>query len=55
MVLATLTVGATTSSKPLSILIFCHRVIGAGGMLTGYGGGLEVTATLLRLEVTLLR
>ena len=43
-------VGAAVGANPLSILIPCHRVIGAGGSLTGYGGGLEVKAALLRLE-----
>ena len=43
-------VGAAVGANPLSILIPCHRVIGVGGALTGYGGGLEVKATLLRLE-----
>lgn len=43
-------VGAANGANPLPILIPCHRVIGAGGALTGYGGGLEVKAALLRLE-----
>lgn len=43
-------VGAAVGANPLPILIPCHRVIGAGGSLTGYGGGLEVKAALLRLE-----
>lgn len=43
-------VGAAVGANPLPILIPCHRVIGARGSLTGYGGGLEVKATLLRLE-----
>lgn len=42
-------------ANPLPILIPCHRVIGAGGSLTGYGGGLEVKAALLQLEGVLLR
>ncbi|MFQ6101878.1 MAG: methylated-DNA--[protein]-cysteine S-methyltransferase [Anaerolineae bacterium] len=45
-------VGAANGANPLPILIPCHRVIGARGSLTGYGGGLEVKATLLRLEGT---
>jgi methylated-DNA-[protein]-cysteine S-methyltransferase len=48
-------VGAAVGANPLSILIPCHRVIGAGGALTGYGGGLEIKAALLRLEGTLPR
>jgi len=47
-------VGAAVGANPLPILIPCHRVIGAGGSLTGYGGGLEVKAALLRLEGALL-
>jgi O-6-methylguanine DNA methyltransferase len=43
-------VGAAVGANPLPILIPCHRVIGAGGSLTGYGGGLEIKAALLRLE-----
>ncbi|HEY68002.1 MAG TPA: methylated-DNA--[protein]-cysteine S-methyltransferase [Thermoflexia bacterium] len=48
-------VGAAVGANPLPILIPCHRVIGVGGSLTGYGGGLEVKAALLRLEGTLQR
>jgi methylated-DNA-[protein]-cysteine S-methyltransferase len=47
---ATRAVGAAVGANPLPILIPCHRVIGAGGSLTGYGGGLEIKAALLRLE-----
>ena len=36
--------------NPLPILIPCHRVIGAGGSLTGYAGGLETKRRLLALE-----
>ncbi len=43
-------VGAAVGANPLPILIPCHRVIGARGSLTGYGGGLEIKAALLRLE-----
>ena len=48
-------VGAAVGANPLSILIPCHRVIGAGGALTGYGGGLDAKAALLQLEGVLLR
>lgn len=48
-------VGAANGANPLPIVIPCHRVIGAGGALTGYGGGLETKATLLRLEGFLLQ
>jgi O-6-methylguanine DNA methyltransferase len=47
-------VGAANGANPLPILIPCHRVIGADGSLTGYGGGLEVKAALLRLEGALV-
>ena len=43
-------VGAANGRNPLSIVRPCHRVIGAGGALTGYGGGLEAKRTLLALE-----
>ena len=47
-------VGGANGANPLPIIIPCHRVIGAGGALTGYGAGLAVKATLLRLEHALL-
>lgn len=43
-------VGSAVGRNPLSILIPCHRVLGADGSLTGYAGGLEAKRTLLRLE-----
>ena len=43
-------VGAAVGANPLPIIIPCHRVIGADGSLTGYGGGLEIKEALLRLE-----
>lgn len=43
-------VGAANGRNPISIIIPCHRVIGAGGRLTGYGGGLDVKRRLLDLE-----
>lgn len=36
--------------NPIPIFIPCHRVIGADGSLTGYGGGLDIKRTLLALE-----
>ncbi len=42
--------GAATGRNPLSIIIPCHRVLGADGTLTGYAGGLERKRTLLSLE-----
>ncbi|HEY77133.1 MAG TPA: methylated-DNA--[protein]-cysteine S-methyltransferase [Thermoflexia bacterium] len=43
-------VGAAVGANPLPILIPCHRVIGADGLLVGYGGGLSRKVQLLRLE-----
>lgn len=43
-------VGMANNKNPISILIPCHRVIGAGGALVGYGGRLEVKRFLLALE-----
>ena len=43
-------VGSAVGRNPLSILIPCHRVLGADGRLTGYAGGLENKEKLLRLE-----
>ncbi|MGO9242443.1 MAG: methylated-DNA--[protein]-cysteine S-methyltransferase [Bryobacteraceae bacterium] len=47
-------VGAANGRNPLPIFVPCHRVIGANGSLTGYGGGLEVKRALLQLEGVLL-
>lgn len=43
-------VGGAVGRNPISIIIPCHRVIGADGWLTGYAGGLAVKAWLLRHE-----
>jgi methylated-DNA-[protein]-cysteine S-methyltransferase len=43
-------VGAANGKNPLSIVVPCHRVVGANGTLTGFAGGLEVKAKLLALE-----
>jgi O-6-methylguanine DNA methyltransferase len=43
-------VGGANHANPLSILVPCHRVIGADGSLTGYGNGLPMKEYLLRLE-----
>jgi methylated-DNA-[protein]-cysteine S-methyltransferase len=42
--------GAATGRNPVSIVIPCHRVVGSGGALTGYAGGLERKTRLLGLE-----
>ena len=43
-------VGAANGKNPLSIVVPCHRVVGADGALTGFAGGLETKAVLLALE-----
>jgi methylated-DNA-[protein]-cysteine S-methyltransferase len=43
-------VGAANGRNPISIIAPCHRVIGASGALTGFGGGLDNKAFLLALE-----
>jgi methylated-DNA-[protein]-cysteine S-methyltransferase len=43
-------VGLANGRNPISIVVPCHRVIGADGTLVGYGGGLERKRTLLGLE-----
>lgn len=43
-------VGQCVGRNPLSILVPCHRVVGADGSLTGYAGGLKRKRTLLELE-----
>jgi len=43
-------VGGANGSNPISILVPCHRVIGADGSIVGYGGGLERKEFLLALE-----
>ena len=45
-------VGMANNRNPISILIPCHRVIGADGKLTGYGGGMHNKEWLLALERT---
>lgn len=47
---ATRAVGAANGRNPVSIVVPCHRVIGASGKLTGFAGGLGVKAQLLGLE-----
>lgn len=43
-------VGMANHNNPIAIVIPCHRVVGKGGGLTGYAGGLEKKAFLLELE-----
>jgi methylated-DNA-[protein]-cysteine S-methyltransferase len=43
-------VGAANGKNPISIVAPCHRVIGSNGELTGFAGGLDAKAYLLRLE-----
>lgn len=43
-------VGLANGANPISIIVPCHRVLGANGKLVGYGGGLERKLTLLRHE-----
>ena len=43
-------VGAANGRNPLPIVVPCHRVIGANGALTGFGGGLKIKQQLLELE-----
>lgn len=43
-------VGLANGHNPIAIIVPCHRVIGANGSLTGYGGGLDRKRTLLQLE-----
>ncbi|MCX5229740.1 methylated-DNA--[protein]-cysteine S-methyltransferase [Streptomyces sp. NPDC006553] len=43
-------VGLANGKNPVSIIVPCHRVIGAGGSLTGYGGGLDRKQRLLAFE-----
>lgn len=43
-------VGMACNRNPIPIMIPCHRVVGAGGVLTGYAGGVELKQALLDLE-----
>lgn len=43
-------VGLANGANPIAIVVPCHRVIGANGKLTGFGGGLDVKERLLALE-----
>ena len=43
-------VGGAVGRNPISIIVPCHRVVGAGGALTGYAGGVDRKCALLQLE-----
>ncbi|MDE6132600.1 MAG: MGMT family protein, partial [Oscillospiraceae bacterium] len=43
-------VGNAVGRNPISLIIPCHRVVGADGSLTGYAGGIDKKARLLELE-----
>lgn len=43
-------VGSAVGRNPISVVVPCHRVLGADGSLTGYAGGLERKTALLRIE-----
>ena len=43
-------VGGAVGHNPISIIIPCHRVVGTGGSLTGYAGGISAKIRLLELE-----
>ena len=45
-------VGLANGRNPISIVVPCHRVVGAGGKLTGYAGGMERKSWLLALELS---
>lgn len=47
-------VGLANGSNPISVIVPCHRVIGANGELTGFGGGLDIKRELLVFEGALL-
>jgi methylated-DNA-[protein]-cysteine S-methyltransferase len=47
-------VGAAVGRNPISVIVPCHRVLGASGALTGYAGGLERKTALLQLEGVLV-
>ncbi|HIS80206.1 MAG TPA: MGMT family protein, partial [Candidatus Scatomonas merdavium] len=45
-------VGGAVGHNPVSIIVPCHRVVGSGGSLTGYAGGIDKKVKLLELERT---
>lgn len=53
--LAVRAVGGANNRNPVPVIVPCHRVIGAGGSLVGYAGGLGIKTSLLQLEAELVR
>ena len=43
-------VGNAVGANPISVIVPCHRILGTGGAITGYGGGYDAKRLLLRLE-----
>ena len=43
-------IGGAVGRNPIAIIVLCHRVVGAGGALTGYAGGIDRKRALLQLE-----
>ena len=43
-------VGGANNKNPIAVIIPCHRVVGSGGALTGYAGGIDKKQKLLELE-----
>jgi methylated-DNA-[protein]-cysteine S-methyltransferase len=52
---ATRAIGAANGRNPVAIVLPCHRIVGADGSLTGFGGGLPVKKWLLEHEADVLR
>ncbi len=48
-------VGLANGANPIAVIVPCHRVVGANGTLTGYGGGIARKRMLLELESPRLR
>ena len=42
--------GNAVGANPISVIVPCHRILGTGGAITGYGGGYDAKRLLLRLE-----
>jgi methylated-DNA-[protein]-cysteine S-methyltransferase len=48
-------VGRANATNPIPLVVPCHRVVGANGSLTGFGGGLHLKTRLLEHEMSLMR